>query len=177
MMIFSKLFEKYLYPSQMAKSVFHINYDTLWDDGVRGLIFDIDNTLAVFDTPKADDRTKALLKHLTKMGFSICFLSNNGKGRVIAFSEDFDYPHFWKSKKPRLLGLNKALDAMDMDASKVVIIGDQIFTDCFVGRRAGIYTILTRPIALRDEWQVKLKRMPERIVLKAYGKYRKKHQR
>jgi len=161
---------KRFFPAEMADSVFTIDYDKFWDAGIRGLIFDIDNTLATFDVPHPDKKTTQLLSDLTKKGFAIAFLSNNKKERVELFNKDFGYPHIWKAKKPRLDGINRILEMLKLSRKQVVLIGDQIFTDCWVGRRAGVHTILTKPIALRDEWQVKLKRYPEKIVLRAYAR-------
>lgn len=160
-------FPKYFFPQQMADSVMDIDYDSFWDKGVRGLIFDIDNTLATFDTALPDQAMVAFLRDLEEKGFSICFLSNNSKRRVKTFSEGLGYPHIWRAQKPRRVNLYKAIKILDLDKSQVVLIGDQIFTDCLAGNRAGVYTILTAPINFKDEWQVKLKRLPERIVLRA----------
>jgi len=163
---------KRFFPSEMADSVFHIDYDKFWNAGIRGLIFDIDNTLATFDIPHPDDKTSQFLAGLTEKGFAIAFLSNNKKERVVNFSKDLGYPHIWKAKKPKLKGIRRILEMLNLPREKVILIGDQIFTDCWVGKRAGVYTVLTKPIALRDEWQVKLKRYPEKIVLRAYHKKR-----
>ncbi|MCL2236387.1 MAG: YqeG family HAD IIIA-type phosphatase [Defluviitaleaceae bacterium] len=160
-------FPKYFFPQEMVDSVFEVDYDKFWDNGVRGLIFDIDNTLATFDVALPDNETIAFLRTLEEKGFAICFLSNNSKRRVEIFSADLGYPHIWRAQKPRRGNLHKAIDILGLDKSQVVLIGDQIFTDCLAGNRAGVYTVLTTPIGIKDEWQVKLKRMPEKFVLRA----------
>ncbi|MCL2619534.1 MAG: YqeG family HAD IIIA-type phosphatase [Defluviitaleaceae bacterium] len=160
-------FPKYFFPQQMADSVMDIDYNKFWDEGIRGLIFDIDNTLATFDIALPDEATVAFLRSLEEKGFSICFLSNNSKRRVEIFSESLGYPHIWRAQKPRRVNLYKAIKMLGLDKSQVVLIGDQIFTDCLSGNRAGVYTVLTAPISVKDEWQVKLKRLPEKFVLRA----------
>jgi len=165
-----KLFDRYLFPKETADSVHHIDYDKLWQDGIRGLIFDIDNTLVTFDVPQPTAQIMDLLTSLTQKGFSICLLSNNGKARVKGFCQNLDYPHIWKAKKPGREGILRAMSHLCLEKHQVAIIGDQIFTDCFGGNRLGIHTILTTPIAKRDEWTVKLKRLPEKLVLRAYAK-------
>ncbi|MCL2169837.1 MAG: YqeG family HAD IIIA-type phosphatase [Defluviitaleaceae bacterium] len=164
---------KHFFPNEIADSVYHIDYDIFWQKGIRGLIFDIDNTLATFDTPHPDAAVIELLTTLTKKGFKIAFLSNNKKERVKIFNKEFGFPHIWKAGKPRLSGMRRALESLGLSKRRVILIGDQIFTDCWVGRRAGVYTILTKPIALKDEWQVKLKRYPEKLVLWAYRRKRR----
>ena len=161
---------KYFFPAEMADSVFDIDYDKFWETGIRGLIFDIDNTLATFDVALPDEATAALLKGLAEKGFAICFLSNNGRERVEVFSKDLGYPFVWRAGKPMLRGFKQALEMLGLEKNEILLIGDQLFTDCWVGKRAGVHTILTKPIARRDEWTVKLKRWPEKVVMKAYYK-------
>ena len=56
-----------------------------------------------------------------------------------------------------------------------IFIGDQLFTDIWGANRAGIETILTKPIDKKEEIQIVLKRRLEGFVLKAYHrKIRKK---
>ncbi|MBQ8547923.1 MAG: HAD hydrolase-like protein, partial [Lachnospiraceae bacterium] len=53
-------------------------------------------------------------------------------------------------------------------------IGDQIFTDMWGANRAGIYTILVKPIGKKEEIQIVLKRYLEKVVLYFYRKNKKK---
>ena len=166
----AKFYDKYLFPNQEADSALHINYEKLWDDGIRGLIFDIDNTLVTFDVPEPTSQIIDLLDSLTQKGFKICLLSNNSEARVKGFCKNLTYPHIWKARKPGGAGISRAMVHLGLKKRQVAIIGDQIFTDCFGGNRFGIHTILTKPIAKRDEWTVKLKRLPEKLVLRALAK-------
>ena len=166
------LYDKYLFPKEAAASVYDIDYDKLWQAGIRGLIFDIDNTLVTFDIPTPPAEIVDLLHGLKRKGFGICLLSNNCEERVKGFSQNLGYHHIWKAKKPGLTGISRAMEHLGLAAEQVAIVGDQIFTDCLVGNRLGIHTILTTPIAKRDEWTVKLKRLPEKFVLRAYEQRR-----
>ncbi|MDR2183466.1 MAG: YqeG family HAD IIIA-type phosphatase [Clostridiales bacterium] len=165
-----KFCDKYLFPKQAADSVHHIDYDELCRAGIRGLIFDIDNTLVTFDVPEPTEQIAGLLANLAQKGFGICLLSNNSEARVRGFCQNLDYPHIWRANKPGRAGILRAMAHLGLEQHEVAIIGDQIFTDCFGGNRIGIHTILTTPIAKRDEWTVKLKRLPEKLVLRAYAR-------
>ncbi len=57
-------------------STYVIDFDNLYAQGYRGLLFDIDNTLVPHGAP-ADERACALFAHLKELGFKCCFLSNN----------------------------------------------------------------------------------------------------
>ena len=175
-MFFTKFLKNKLFPDEISDSVFAIDYDKLLQMGIKGLIFDIDNTLATFDIPSPPKRIVGLLDNLQKKGFKIALLSNNSAARVKKFSQNLGLCHIWNAKKPSTKGLAQAAKHISLPKKQIAIIGDQIFTDCFCGRRYGIYTILTKPIAARDEWTVKLKRLPEKFVLKAYKKHNRDKQ-
>ena len=164
------MFSKYLFPKQAAESVHHIDYEKLWQAGIRGLVFDIDNTLATFDIPLPPQVVIDFLAELAQKGFGIVLLSNNGEARVRLFSAELGYHFIWKAGKPKLKGIAMAAAHLGLEKNQLALIGDQIFTDCFCGNRFGIHTILTKPIAARDEWTVWLKRWPEKLVLRAYAR-------
>lgn len=143
-----------------------VPYNFLWEMGIRHLIFDIDNTLAVFTEKVPSNEVVDFLNALQNKGFTISFLSNNKANRVDVFTENLNFFAVGKAGKPRLFGINKVLDFHSAKPEETALIGDQIFTDVLCGNRAGVYTVLTRPLANIDEFTVKLKRFPERIVIK-----------
>ena len=57
---------------------------------------------------------------------------------------------------------------MGTGADDTVFVGDQLFTDVFGARRAGLYSILVEPIDPHEEIQIVLKRYLEKIVLFFY---------
>ena len=56
------MFQKF-YPSKEVNSIYDIDYDSLYKQGYRGLIYDIDNTLTEHDAP-ATEEVKALMEKL-----------------------------------------------------------------------------------------------------------------
>lgn len=162
---------KCFFPKQFSGSIFEINFDMLYKAGIRGLILDIDNTLTVYDVPKPTDKVTDLLKKLTEQGFKICLVSNNSEQRVKIFNEQLNLDAVHRAGKPKKSGINRAIKLMGLQCESVALVGDQMFTDIWCGNRCGIYTILVKPIAQRDELTVRLKRIPEKWVMKAYLKY------
>ena len=63
---------------------------------------------------------------------------------------------------------------MGTGLTDTVFIGDQLFTDVWGAKKAGIYSILVKPIHPKEEIQIVLKRRLERIVLYFYKKSLKK---
>ena len=49
-----------------------------------------------------------------------------------------------------------------------VLIGDQIFTDVYAGKRAGLLTVMVDPIEAKETPFFGVKRRLEKIVLKDY---------
>ena len=157
------------YPDEYADSSFDIDYEALWKKGIRGLLFDIDNTLAEHGMD-ADERAVKLLLGLKNKGFKICLLSNNKEERVQRFNKDIQVSYIHKSGKPSVSAYIKGMEKTGTALSETVFIGDQIFTDIFGANRAGMYSILVKPIAEHEEIQIVLKRKLEKIVLYFYKK-------
>ena len=78
------------YPGEYVDSTYEIDFDRLYEDGYRGVIFDIDNTLVPHGAP-ADERACALFAHLKELGYHCMLLSNNKEPRVKSFAEDVKY--------------------------------------------------------------------------------------
>lgn len=157
------------YPGEYIDSTYGIDFDRLYREGYRGLIFDIDNTLVPHGAP-ADERAKQLFCHLKKLGFKCMFLSNNKEPRVKLFADEVAYPYIFKAGKPKTANYKKAMELMHCTQKNTIFIGDQIFTDVYGANRAGIRTILVKPIHPKEEIQIVLKRYLEKIVLYFYQK-------
>ncbi|MCD7866676.1 MAG: YqeG family HAD IIIA-type phosphatase [Clostridiales bacterium] len=157
------------FPDECRDSAYEIDYEQLYREGIRGLLFDIDNTLVPHGAP-ADDRAKALFSRLREIGFSYCFLSNNKKGRVESFNQEIGAYYIEDAHKPSVKSYRLGMERMGTCVDTTVFIGDQIFTDIYGARRAGIHSILVKPIHPKEEIQIVLKRYLERIVLYFYRK-------
>lgn len=160
---------KCFFPDEYLESAYVIDYDRLYREGYRGLLFDIDNTLVPHGAP-ADDRAKALFTHLRELGFKSCFLSNNQRERVSSFNDEIGEIFIENAHKPSVKNYQKAMELLGTDTTNTVFIGDQLFTDVYGAKRAGIRNILVKPIHPKEEIQIVLKRYLERIVLYFYRK-------
>ena len=157
------------FPDTYVASTYVIDFEKLYEDGVRGLIFDIDNTLVPHGEP-ADQRAVALFAKLKEIGFECCLISNNQEPRVKMFNEKIQVNYVYNAHKPSVKNYFKAMGIMGTDQSNTVFIGDQLFTDVWGAKRSGIRNILVKPIYPKDEIQIVLKRYLEKIVLYFYKK-------
>ncbi len=160
------------YPDDWVDSAYQIDYEKIYDRGYRGLIFDIDNTLVPHGAP-ADERAIALFARLKNLGFSCCLLSNNQMERVSSFNEPIQVFFIENAHKPSAKNYRRAMEMMGTDERTTLFIGDQLFTDVYGAKRAGIRTVLVRPIHPKEEIQIVFKRYLERIVLFFYKRKRK----
>ncbi|MCR4808087.1 MAG: YqeG family HAD IIIA-type phosphatase [Lachnospiraceae bacterium] len=158
---------KNLYPRECADSVYTIDYETLYREGYRGLIYDIDNTL-VPDNAPADKPSAHLIGRLKGMGFSCLILSNNDLERVRSFSDAVGAEYIYKAAKPSVRGYEEAMEKLGTDRNTTLFIGDQLFTDIWGANRAGIRNILVRPIDKRERTHIIFKRILERFVMVFY---------
>lgn len=161
------------YPDQYVASTYVIDFEKLYKEGYRGLIFDIDNTLVPHNAP-ADERVAALFERLKKIGFRCCLISNNQEPRVKMFNEKIHVDYVYNAHKPSPVNYIKAVRIMGTDVTNTIFIGDQIFTDIWGARRAGIRNILVKPIHPKEEIQIVLKRYLERIILHFYMRKRRR---
>lgn len=155
------------YPDNEVDSAYEIDYEALYRRGYRGVIFDIDNTLVPHGAP-ADDRAAALFERLRATGYRTMLLSNNKELRVKMFHDGVGSPYIFKAGKPGRKGYETAMERMGTAPQTTLFVGDQLFTDVWGAKRAGIATYLVKPIHPKEEIQIVLKRRLERIVLYFY---------
>ncbi|HCR82030.1 MAG TPA: YqeG family HAD IIIA-type phosphatase [Lachnospiraceae bacterium] len=160
------MFERF-FPDDYQMSAYVIPYEKLYEEGYRGVIFDIDNTLVPHGAP-ADSDAKKLFSRLKDIGFSACLLSNNQEPRVKNFNKDIQVHYICNAHKPSVGNYEKAMEAMGTNCSNTIFVGDQLFTDIWGAKRSGIRNILVRPIYPKEEIQIVLKRYLEKIVLHFY---------
>lgn len=161
------------YPDEYLDSAYEIDFEAFYEKGMRGVIFDIDNTLVPHDAP-ADGRAKKLFERLHKLGFSTMLLSNNKEPRVKSFAEEVRTAFLCKAGKPKRGGYRLAMERMGTAERSTLFVGDQLFTDVWGAKRSGIYSILVKPIHPKEEIQIVIKRYLERIVLHFYERERER---
>ncbi len=157
---------KSLQPDQYYKDIFEVNFEKLRQQGIEGIICDIDNTIVSWDEKKVMDEVLSLFTKMKNMNFQICLVSNGLSRRVDYFSKELDIPGFGRAIKPRKKAYLNAIARLDIDKNKIAVIGDQIFTDVFGGNRLGLTTILVDPMNEKEFITTKFLRIIEKIIFK-----------
>lgn len=162
------MFQRF-YPNDYLESTYIIDFEQEYARGVRGVIFDVDNTLVPHGAP-ADERSMALFRKLKELGIQTLLLSNNKEPRVKSFSEQVGSRYIYKAGKPSPVNYKKAMELLGTNEDSTLFVGDQLFTDVWGANRAGIRSYLVKPIHPKEEIQIVLKRYLEKIVLFFYGR-------
>ena len=125
-------------PDRWARSAYEIDYRSLYEEGIRGLIFDIDNTLVDPNAP--------------------------ANKRAGAFAHEVGSPVVTKALKPFPHKYREAMRVMGTDEETTAFIGDQIYTDIWGANNAKVLSILTDPLTQREEFWIRWKRRLEAPV-------------
>ena len=105
-----RMFDQF-FPDEYMESTYSIPFEKLYQEGYRGVIFDIDNTLVPHGAP-ADERAKQLFRRLKEIGFESCLLSNNQKKRVEMFNQDVGTHYIFNAHKPATGNYKRAMELM-----------------------------------------------------------------
>lgn len=157
------------FPDAYMDSTYVIDFEKLYKEGIRGVIFDIDNTLVPHGAP-ADERAIRLFARLRSIGLDYCLISNNQLPRVKPFADAVQAKFVEDAHKPSRKNYLKAMKLMHVDLDSCIFVGDQIFTDVYGAKRCGMRTILVKPLHPKEEIQIVLKHYLEKIVLYFYQK-------
>lgn len=161
-------------PSICVQDIFHIDYQSLWEQGFRVLVFDLDHTLLPCSKRRLTAKTRRKLRELHNMGFKIVFLTNTvislreKRAREIAKSA--------KNKKvilvccngfhckPRQWGFDEACLRAGVQAERAVMVGDMLWRDIEGAQHAGFgYTILVKPHGPDNIFTIRCRRN-ERVI-------------
>jgi uncharacterized protein len=153
-------------PRLRVKTVYDIPLAELWENGIRGIITDLDNTLVGAKEALATPELILWFEQVKVIGFKVVIVSNNNELRVRSFAEPLQIPFIHRAKKPTNSAFHKALNWMELSAGEAVVVGDQMLTDVLGGNRMGLHTILVLPIELLDEgFFTKINRRIEKVLL------------
>ena len=160
----------YFYPDIYAKNIYQVNYQKLKTQGIKCLIFDLDNTLVPVKAKTVDNQVKDLFASLKEQKFTVILMSNSLKKRVDIFKRELNIPCFYFSMKPLKKNYKKILKKYNFDISEIACLGDQIMTDVIGAKRNGLYVIFLDRINDKEPIYTKFWRFFESFVLKKYEK-------
>ena len=158
---------KYM-PTWFSDSIYTLDLDFLKGQNIRYILVDLDNTLAPYNIPLPDDRTKNLVRQFKEKGFEFIIVSNNNGKRVHLYASNLNVKYVSGALKPFTRNIKKYLANNNMDINECVMIGDQLMTDIKCACRMNCKCVLTNPLSTDESWVTYINR-------KIDQKYRKKY--
>ncbi len=136
--------------------------------GVRAVLSDIDNTLAPYEQAEPDEKIVAWVESLKANGIGLALISNNHADRVELFNKKLGLPAYPDAGKPGSKYMNIALGELGADPSCAAMLGDQLFTDAYAGKRLKMKAIILPPIKDKTTLFFRFKRALEKPIMKSY---------
>ncbi|MBB1544911.1 MAG: YqeG family HAD IIIA-type phosphatase [Clostridiales bacterium] len=127
-----KLYLKYnkYFPTKYVDNILNITSEELIENGIKGVILDLDNTIIDKKGIEVPDFEKWKDKIL-KNGIKIVIVTNNFlKKRIEKVTNKYNLEYILFARKPNIKALVKAKEMMEIKNSEnIAVIGDQVFTD------------------------------------------------
>lgn len=164
---------KPLTPTYFSVNLFDIAPDFFVKKGFRYVMLDLDNTLGSYLDWHPSRRAMEYVDHLKDLGLTVCLVSNNREKRVSFFASQLGIAYIANAHKPSRKVIQAYLESNAIPLKAVVLIGDQLLTDCLVANRLGIASILTDKLVPNDHWPTRFNRLidaPLRRYLKQRGR-------
>lgn len=156
-----------LRPHLRADKLEKVNIDLLIKKGITHVWLDVDNTVAPWGMEDVCPQIIDWVKNAKEQGLSIYLVTNGNKSRVDNIADKLGIGFFKSAGKPGKRALSKILRYLNINKEKLVIIGDQLFTDILAANKLGAMGVLIRPMCKREWVATKLfNRSRERIVWK-----------
>lgn len=134
-----------LVPDKRFLHIATITAELLEREGIKGLILDIDYTLADRAAPLPDEEVRDFVRSLQQADVRLYVLSNNHHNRVSRFARALGLPYRANGLKPVPFAFLLAAKAMGLRKEEVVAVGDQIYTDVVGGHLAGLRVWMVAP--------------------------------
>jgi hypothetical protein len=152
-------------PTSFAPRIHDISLDLLVNDGIRGVIADLDNTLVGYRHAVPDEEVAAWVHAASERGIKVAVVTNNATQWARDIANELGVPCIPQAGKPSPRGFLRALEVLETGKHETIVIGDQVFTDVLGAKLFGMKVILTEPIVTREQWWMRLLRFLERIAL------------
>lgn len=153
-------------PDMYQKSIYTINYKKLKKNGIKCLLFDLNNTIASYEMDYPDNKLRELMFELEK-NFKVIIVSNSNKNRVRPFKEKLNIDSAYKAYKPLKSKYKKIMNLYNFKDTEIAMIGDELITDICGGNRMNFTTILVNGISEEEPFHTRIIRAFEKLIIKS----------
>ena len=140
-----------LMPRYRFRSILDITPNDIRNMGAEGIGVDIDNVITPDGTFRYIDGINEWIEGIRKAGIPLMIISNGNFLRVRAVAKHVgNVPFIHLSRKPSPVSLIKAAKRMNIDVSKLAMLGDQLFSDIKAANRCGAIPVRIDPIEAKS---------------------------
>ena len=139
-----------LIPDLRVHSVLQLTPALLRAKGITLLLLDLDNTLAPYTGSDPTPQLCSWRDGLLAAGITPFIVSNTKTERAKQFSEKWGVQYINHAGKPGTEGILRAISIAGGERKHAALAGDQVFTDVLGANRAGILSIATFPLELKN---------------------------
>lgn len=155
-------------PTWYSAKIDKINFKYLLEQGIKTILFDLDNTIANYQEVRADTTIEQLFKKCLSLGFSVYLISNNSKeARVKAFANQLNCNgYLYNAGKPGVSRVLKFIKANNLVLNQIVVVGDQLLTDVIMANSLKIKSIAVEPKSTKDLPITRINRIIDKTIRK-----------
>lgn len=131
----------------LTDTVLSLTPEMLQQNGIQGIVLDVDETLVPITMAQISAELLPWVEAIRRVAPQIWLVSNNiSESRIQRIAEALQVPYITGAGKPSRRKLRRAVDAMNLPAEKVAMVGDRLFTDVLAGNRLGMFTVIVKPM-------------------------------
>jgi HAD superfamily phosphatase (TIGR01668 family) len=144
---YRRYFNHLITPSEIATSLDKVDFDALYHNGYRHIIFDVDNTLITPEATTLSLQMENTLRTIESKGYTIFLVSNNSsRQRIKRVADHLNVEAYFFSIKPFTPTAYDIQNRFNVNLNKTIVIGDQLLTDIIFSNLIGAYGIFVEPL-------------------------------
>ena len=166
--------EELYMPDYIFNSILDVTPEFLKEHGIKGVLCDTDNTLALDNRKDIIPEAAEWVKIMDEAGIKVCIMSNGFYIRNMPVIKALNIKYYQtRSHKPRQKYYKILPERMGLKQNEVCTLGDQMKTDMVGANRADILALYVMPYAFETnpfyKNIFKTRRAIERKYLKKYN--------
>lgn len=155
---------RFLRPERYCSSVLSLDPRRLAQQGVKALLFDLDNTILARGESGFRPEIRAWIDGVRACGLECFIVSNSAKPRVRAKARELSWGYVENAHKPFSSGCLRAASQLQLAPEQCLMVGDQSWTDVLGAHNAGMPCALVQPLGPQDLWYTRILRVIDRFA-------------
>jgi hypothetical protein len=143
-----------------------IPYEVLAGQGVKAVLFDLENTLIPPGGPFTAEG-REIVRLVRAAGLRIGVVSNASASWVPATLKAEAIPFVAPAGKPDRRAFEAGCRLLGVRLREAVYVGDQLLTDVYGAQRAGMRAILIEPRYTKEAWSSRFQRVVAKGIVRA----------